>query len=136
MDTRADVYGLGCTLYFLLTGQSPFADGTAAQKLLWHQTTDPARSDEVRPDVPRGLSDVVARMMRKSPDDRPPDPAAVAALLAAWAPPGVPPPPADEMPRVRPSATSSGCAGPPAPGSVAPDAAPRARPARTCRPGS
>ena len=37
VDIRADIYGLGGTFYFLLTGRCPFPDGTVAQKLLLHQ---------------------------------------------------------------------------------------------------
>ncbi len=41
VDIRADLYSLGCTLFFLLTGRAPFAGGTAAEKLLRHQMEEP-----------------------------------------------------------------------------------------------
>jgi serine/threonine protein kinase len=44
VDARADVYGLGATFYSLLTGHPPFPDGTVAQKLMWHQTREPAEA--------------------------------------------------------------------------------------------
>src|SRR5262249_17856942 len=38
VDARADLYSLGMTFYFLLTGKAPYAEGTLDQKLVWHQT--------------------------------------------------------------------------------------------------
>jgi serine/threonine protein kinase len=41
VDIRADIYSLGATFYFCLTGKTPFSEGTVAQKLIWHQTRAP-----------------------------------------------------------------------------------------------
>ena len=41
VDIRADIYSLGATFYFCLTGRTPFHEGTVAQKLIWHQTRQP-----------------------------------------------------------------------------------------------
>jgi serine/threonine-protein kinase len=70
VDTRADVYGLGCTLHFLLTGQPPFPDGEVPDKLLKHQRTEPPALEDLRADLPAGLPCVVRRMMAKDPRDR------------------------------------------------------------------
>jgi WD40 repeat protein/serine/threonine protein kinase len=70
VDSRADIYSLGATLYALLAGRAPFAEGTVTQKLLWHQMRDPTPLDEVRPDVPPEVADLVAGMMAKDPERR------------------------------------------------------------------
>ena len=51
VDIRADIYSLGGTFYFILTGQAPFPDGSIAQKLLWHQSRQPTEIQSIRPDV-------------------------------------------------------------------------------------
>jgi serine/threonine protein kinase len=85
VDIRADIYSLGGTLYYLLTGQPVFPEGTVAEKLSWHQRRQPRPIAEYRPDVPAGLSAVVDRMMAKSPSDRYREPVDVVAALAEWA---------------------------------------------------
>src|SRR5262249_26316405 len=69
-DFRADLYSLGATFYALLGGEPPFANGTVAQKLLWHQMRDPAPASERRPEVPNAISWIVARLMAKEPNQR------------------------------------------------------------------
>jgi hypothetical protein len=87
VDIRADIYSLGCTFYFLLTGRAPFADGPPAQKLLMHQLKEPAPIG--RADVPSSVEQVVRQMMAKRPEDRFAEPGKVAQLLAAQPTPGV-----------------------------------------------
>jgi phosphate ABC transporter phosphate-binding protein len=100
VDIRADIYSLGCTLYYLLAGRFPFPDGQPLEKLVWHQTRafDPVR--QFAPAVPAGLAAVLDRMVAKGPADRYQTPEAVAEALADFAPPPAPPP-AFEMPRTR-----------------------------------
>jgi tRNA A-37 threonylcarbamoyl transferase component Bud32 len=69
-DHRADVYSLGCTLYFLLSGQVPFPQPNTLQKLLAHQEHEPMPLERVCRGLPTGLSAVVARMMAKVPEAR------------------------------------------------------------------
>ena len=84
-DVRSDLYSLGCTIFFMLTGRPPFAEGTMVQKLLQHQQQSPPALDEIRPDVPHRLAEIVARLMAKDPLDRYQRPAVLAADLAAFA---------------------------------------------------
>jgi tRNA A-37 threonylcarbamoyl transferase component Bud32/outer membrane protein assembly factor BamB len=84
VDHRADIYSLGATFYALVTGRPPF-DGNATQKLMQHQVAEAPRLAEVRA-VPEGLSDVVAKMMAKRPEDRYQSAAEVIDALAPWLP--------------------------------------------------
>jgi serine/threonine-protein kinase len=83
-DHRADVYSLGCTLYYLLTGHPPFREGTLAQRIVKHQTEAPSSIYEDRPDAPQPLVDVCLRMMAKQPPARFQSAAEVSRVLGAW----------------------------------------------------
>ncbi len=67
VDHRADIYGLGCTLYFLLTGKPPFSDGTLAQRIAKHQTEMPKPVRELQPDCPGELEGICVKMIQKDP---------------------------------------------------------------------
>ncbi len=83
-DARSDIYSLGCTLYFLLTGDPPFPEGSLAQRLLKHQNEEPVAVQTRRPDVPDDLAAICRRMMSKDPNARPQTSADCAVLLAGW----------------------------------------------------
>jgi tRNA A-37 threonylcarbamoyl transferase component Bud32 len=84
VDSRADLYSLGATLYTLITGNTPF-QGSPSQKLMAHQMRDPVAPHEVCPEVPRELSAVICRMMAKKPTNRYATAAEVHAALTPFA---------------------------------------------------
>lgn len=69
-DVRSDIYSLGCTLYFLLTAQPPFPEGTALQKLLMHGTKMPEDPRLFRADISDSMIAILRKMMAKKPGDR------------------------------------------------------------------
>lgn len=84
-DIRADIYGLGCTLYFMLTGSPPCPEGTPIEKVLFHRDNSPTPLMAVRPDAPRGLLRVFEKMTEKTPERRYSTPAELARDLGEWA---------------------------------------------------
>jgi serine/threonine-protein kinase len=70
VDIRADIYSLGCTLYYLLTGQPPFPGASLMQKILQHQEAEPPAVQALRPDVPGEVGEIVQKMLAKKPEDR------------------------------------------------------------------
>jgi|GEM_PF-1619113 len=69
-DERADIYGLGCTLYFLATGGAVFPGDTPMARLIAHRETPPPKITDALPNAPRSLDRVLKRMLAKSPDSR------------------------------------------------------------------
>jgi serine/threonine protein kinase len=108
VDIRADIYGLGATFFFMLTGKTPFGEGTIAQKAMWHQTRQPRRLAEYRSDVPSAIQEMLDKMMAKEPDQRFAVPAEIAEVLSPFTRTPIGPPPESEMPRLSPAATGAG----------------------------
>ncbi len=83
-DARSDIYSLGCTFYFLLTGRPPFYEGSLTQRILAHQTRTPEPVHTFRSDVPSPLIDLLSDMLQKDCRQRVQSAAAVADRLGAW----------------------------------------------------
>jgi hypothetical protein len=81
VDTRSDIYSLGCTLYHMIAGQVPFPAPSLPEKLYAHQLTEPEPLGTLVPGLPAGLEDVVRRMMKKAMEERYQSPLEVAQAL-------------------------------------------------------
>ena len=123
-DARSDIYSLGCTLHYLLTGLPPYDGETTMQRLVAHREQPVPIVSQIRSAVPTEVDFVIARMMAKVPENRYQSMSEVAAdleaLLAGRSPRGVTVPPAlleiriDKEPRIATTnwfmATTTACA--------------------------
>lgn len=90
VDIRADIYSLGASFYYLLTGRGPFL-GSTAEKLMRHQVAKPHPIRDSRPDVPAEVEQIIFKMLAKDPAERYQIPAEVEDALSSWLEPLLPP---------------------------------------------
>jgi serine/threonine-protein kinase len=88
VDIRSDLYSLGCTFYFLLTGHVPFPGGNKLEKLVRHGSETPAPVESFRPDISAPVAAVVRRLLAKQMTERYQTPAQLAQALEPYAVPG------------------------------------------------
>jgi len=103
VDPRTDIYGLGCTFYFLLAGRPPFPQGNIAEKLLQHQLKEATPIRSLRPDIPEELAAILRRMIAKQPAERLQTAKDVGQALLPWLKAQLLPPSAKEMPTYCPA---------------------------------
>lgn len=90
VDIRSDLYSLGCTFYFLLTGKVPFPGGSSMEKMVRHSTEDPMPVEQLRPGLPTPVAAIVRRLMARDPAARFQTPAELMQALASFIPASAP----------------------------------------------
>src|SRR4029453_3442698 len=101
---RADIYALGCLLFYVLTGEVPFKREGDEARLWAHLSEPPPKPSEAVPGVPEAFDVVIERALAKDPDERYPSPGDLGrAALAA---------PAGRRPTERERLVATGAAAP------------------------
>jgi len=90
VGAETDLYSLGCSLYYLLSGRVPFPTGTTQQKIVQHRKAQPRPLAELAPNVPGDAIRLIRWLMAKRPEDRPQSAEFVADELERYATPAIP----------------------------------------------
>jgi serine/threonine-protein kinase len=88
-DARSDLYSVGCTLYFALSGRAPFEGGDVVNKIYKQQMEDPPALEKVSRGCPPAFAAIVRKLMAKQPSERYQHARDLAADLAKWTDPAV-----------------------------------------------
>jgi serine/threonine protein kinase len=86
-DRRSDLYSLGCTLYFTLSGRPPFEGGDMINKIFKQRMEDPDPLERVANGVPAAFAAIVRKLMAKQPEDRYQSCSEASADLSRWTDP-------------------------------------------------
>jgi serine/threonine-protein kinase len=86
-DRRSDLYSVGCTLYFALSGRAPFEGGDMINKIFKQRMEDPPPLESVARGVPSAFAAVVRKLMNKKPEERYQDCSELRPDLARWTDP-------------------------------------------------
>src|SRR5262249_5769062 len=84
VDARADLYSLGCSLYFVLSGQLPFPGGSSQHEIKPHLTEWPDLITDLNPTVPTAFAHLIDQLMEKRPDKRPSSAEEARRMLLPW----------------------------------------------------
>jgi serine/threonine protein kinase len=98
VDARADLYSLGCTLCYLLTGEPPFPRGTPAQRVQQHQLAEPPDLHALRADVPEAVVAIFERLLAKKPEERIAQASELAEGIGKWLDQSTPAAPSPQAP--------------------------------------
>jgi serine/threonine-protein kinase len=85
VDERSDLYSVGCSLYFALSGRPPFPEGSKHDKIRQHLSAEPPLLGQFVPGLPPEFEHVVHLLLAKNPQDRIPSARVLKEVLARWA---------------------------------------------------
>ena len=83
-DRRSDLYSVGCSIHFAITGAPPFEGGDIVSKIFRHRMDDPRPLDRIRPEVPAAFAAIVVKAMAKLPKERHQDAEELSRDLQHW----------------------------------------------------